>query len=84
MFYFLSYKTLLVDNMEDDSFEEEILLLFLLRRRRKRRAKKQLNKQKRSAPRFWVRSIFKKRDQLGEYHRLVQELRYEDREYFFR
>ena len=46
MFYFLSFKTLLVDNMEDDSFEEEILLLFLLRRRGKGRAIKQLTKQK--------------------------------------
>ena len=64
-----------------DGLEEEILLLLLLRRRRKRRILRR--KQTRAKPKFWVRSIFKKREKLGEYHRLVQELRNEDREYFF-
>ena len=66
----------------DDSDEDELLLLFLLRRRRKRRTLRR--KLTRAPPRFWVRNIFQKREQLGEYHRLIQELRNEDREYFFR
>ena len=33
---------------------------------------------------FWVRNIFRKREELGEFHPPVQELWNEDREYFFR
>ena len=66
----------------DQTFDEELLLLLLLRRKRKRSLRKK--KTRRSSPRFWVRSIFEKREKFGEYHRLVQELRNEDREYFFR
>ena len=69
--------------MDDESFDEEILLLILLRRRRKRRIKQEIRK-KCIKRRFWVRPIFQHRDELGEYHRLVQELHERDREYFFR
>ena len=65
-----------------DKFEDEILLLLLLRRRRKRRMLRRTLMH--AKPKFWVRSIFKKRESLGEYHRLIQELRNEDIEYFFR
>ena len=41
-------------------------------------------KKTRKAPRFWVRNIFQQREDLSEYHRLVDELRRFDREYFFR
>ena len=34
--------------------------------------------------RFWVREIFRKREELGMYGTLVPELRIHDREYFFR
>ena len=67
--------------MEDVS-DEELLLLLLLRKRRRRRKRKRITI--RAAPRFWVRSIFQRREVFGEYHHLVQELRKEDREYFFR
>ena len=64
----------------DDSFEDEILLLILLRRRMKRRALKRLHgKFNRAPPRFWFRNTFKKREQLGEYHRIIQELKNDDR-----
>ena len=59
--------------------ENEVLLLLLLLRRRRKRKKSELEKRK-----VWVQSIFLKREELGEYHRLIHELRYEDREYFFR
>ena len=66
----------------DDFLEDDLLLLLLLRRRRKksalRRALKHIKRM------VWVRNIFRKREELGEFHRLVQELRNEDREYFFR
>ena len=35
----------------------------------------------RRPPKFWVR---KKREELGECHHLIQEMRNNDREYFFR
>ena len=57
-------------------------LLLIMRRSRKRRGK--IEKNPRRAPRFWIRQIFLLRDEYGEYHRLIQELREDDREYFFR
>ena len=54
-----------------------LLLLLLLRRRRARRHS--------STPRtVWVRSIFRRRQQQGEFHNLVQELRLSDPENHFR
>ena len=64
------------------ALKEKLLLLLLLRRRRRKRIL--LKSCSRSAPRFWVRKIYEKREAFGEYHRLVQELRNEDREYYFR
>ena len=65
-----------------ETVEEEIPLLLLLpmRRRRKRRLEKV---QKRAKHRFWVRSVLKRRQELGQYKRLAQELRNDDRESFF-
>ena len=39
---------------------------------------------KRASPKFWVQNKFKKRWELGENQRLVQELPNEDMEYFFK
>ena len=36
-----------------------------------------------ASPRFWVQNMFKKREEFEEYQRPVQELRNEDRKYFF-
>ena len=33
---------------------------------------------------FWVRDLFQKREEKSEFHLLVQELRLEDVDYFFR
>lgn len=62
--------------------DEEHVALFLImcRRRRRRRCviiETQANR------RFWVRQIFAKREQLGEFHTLEQEMRSGDREIFF-
>ena len=46
----------------------------------KRKNKKKINK----SIRFWVREIFKKRNQHGLYNNLIQELRFGDREFYFK
>ena len=69
------------DDSEDESMEMASLLL-IMRRRRKIRGK--IEKKPRRAPRFWIRQIFLLREEYDEYHRLIQELRGGDREYFFR
>ena len=61
----------------DDFLEDDLLLLLLLRRRKKRALRRALKRTKRM---FWVRNIFTKREELGEFHRLVQELRNKHRE----
>ena len=66
----------------DVHLRKKLLLLVLLRRRTKRRSK--YKPIVRAKPRFWVRPIFQRRSSLGEHHRLVQELKTEDREQFFR
>ena len=38
----------------------------------------------RTKHKFCILNIYRNRDELGEYHRLVQELKLSDREYFFR
>ena len=55
------------------------LLTLVMIRRRGRRQTKEKRKH-----RFWVRKVFKKREELGVYHTLVQELRLHDREWFYR
>jgi hypothetical protein len=55
-----------------------LLLLFLLliiRRIRRSRQPKRA---------FWVRPIYQRRVELGEYHNLIQEMRLQDNESFFR
>ena len=59
-----------------------ILLLGIIRawRLNRQRKQKRLSKKRR----FWTRSYLQKREELGQYHTLVQELRIHDREHFFR
>ena len=87
---YMSYERNMCDVMDveiyedsEEEFIETISLLLILRRKRKRR-RDEKNKRTRQKHRFWVRDIFKLREEYGEYHRLVQELREGDREYFFR
>ena len=54
------------------------LILAVLKRRRQR------GRKEKRKHRFWVRSIFQKREELGAFHTLAQELRLDDREYFYR
>ena len=61
----------------DDFLEDDLLLLLLLRRRKKRALRRALKRTKRM---FWVWNVFRKREELGEFHRLVQELQNEKRE----
>ena len=64
----------------DDIIDLTLAILLLVRFRRRRQAlQKKIKKRK-----FWVRSIYQRRKRLGEYHRLFQELKLGDREYFFR
>ena len=70
--------------MTSFSVRKKILLMLLLRRRRQRRIHDQSEKKKCKIRRWWIQNIFKKRKELGEYHRLFQELKLSDREYFFR
>ena len=60
-----------------DSEEEEVALLCLLicdygKRREKRKRK------------YWVKNIFRKRNELGAFSTLVNEMRLGDREYYFK
>ena len=65
---------------ENDSYFNALLLLIILRRRRRRR----LQSKKRKPKRFWVRDIYLRRKELGEYYNLVRELRLGDREFYYR
>jgi len=65
-----------------DVLNKKLLLLMLIRRRRRRSEGKEKKKWRKK--RFWIREIFLRRKELGEYHRLFQELKVSDREYFFR
>jgi hypothetical protein len=56
--------------------EDELLLLLLLLRRR------QMATERRR--RVWVREIFQRRQQQGDYHQLLQEIRLSDPESHFR
>ena len=63
--------------MADSSSDEEMMLLLsaVLRRRRKKRRKRR---------KIWVKSIFQKRKEQGDYHKLLQEMRLSDPESHFR
>ena len=70
-------------NMDEDYFDENLLLLlFLLLKVRKLRKSKCKNNIRRRPRKFWVRNIFKKIEELGEYHH--QEMSINDTDYFFR
>ncbi len=61
-------------NLNMASDEEFVFLLWLRKpRRRKRKYKK----------RFWVKDFLKSQNQLGEFHRLLEEMRLNDHESFF-
>jgi len=53
-----------------------LLLRDILRRRRER--------EHRRKHRFWVRPIFQRRERLGIFHTLVQEMEDEEREYYYK
>ena len=71
--------------MDEEYFDENLLLLLFLllkvRKLRKSKCKKNIH---RRPPKFWVQNIFKKREELGEYRHLIQEMRNDDTEYLFR
>ena len=58
---------------EDEDLEMTVVLASILRRRNRRRRKRKM----------WVRPIFARRRQQGEYHNLLQELRLSDPESHF-
>ena len=57
--------------------DEEVLLLYLLARRRRRRHDK-----RRKPRRIWVHEILQKREELGEFHKLIRELWSHDDRFF--
>lgn len=57
---------------DSDSEDEKLMLLIFLRRRKRRRKKR----------RFWVHEILQRREDLGEFHRLVQELSSHEDKFF--
>ena len=61
-------------DLDNDLLEEKLLLQPLYKNRRRRRAQR-VFRRRRAKPRFWVRQIFNKREELGEYHSLIQELK---------
>ena len=61
-----------------------LLAAFILLLRRRRRRRQRRLSVKPTVPEFWVREIFAKREQLGEFHTLVKEMRKTDRESSFR
>ena len=63
---------------DEELLNISILVLILLKQKRKK--KKKINKSRR----FWVRGIFKKRNQHGLYNNLIQELRFGAREFYFK
>ena len=70
-------------HLDNDLLEEKLLLLLLYKNRWRQRAQRAFQRC-RAKPRFWVRQRFSKREESGEYHCLIQELKNGDREYFFR
>ena len=64
----------------DSSEEEELALLgiILIDDEEKER------KKKKRKHRFWVREIYRQREQQGVFSNLIRELRLGDREYFFK
>ena len=61
-------------DLDNDLLEEKLLLLLLYKNGRGRRAQRAFRRLC-ANPRFWVRQIFSKREELGKYHYLIQELK---------
>ena len=59
---------------DEELLNISILILILLKQKQK----------KNKSRRFWVREIFKKRNQHGLYNNLIQELQFGDREFYFK
>ena len=59
---------------EYDALEEAIVLTLILRKKRRK---------KRRTRKMWVRPIFRRRRQQGEYHHLLQEMRLSDADSHF-
>ena len=57
----------------------QLLIFIAVIHRRKRQQARKKGKRK-----FWVLKIFQNRENLGAYHTLVQELRTDDRKYYYR
>lgn len=66
-----SYDTYLRLSLTMEDSRRTAAALLLLRRRRRRRNR-----------RFWIHPILERRQQLGEYHRLVQELKLDEDRFF--
>ena len=66
----------------DDFWEDNWFTAFFIKKTGGKRAI--CRALKRTKHMFWVGNIFRKYEELGEFHRLVQELGNEDREYIFR
>ena len=67
-------------DLDNDLFEDKLLLLLLYYYSSMRRKAQKGLRRCRPKSRFWERQIFSKREELGEYHRLIQELKNGDRE----
>ena len=63
--------------MDTEDFELAVTAVILLRRVRKRRFKRKPRK-------LWVRAIFKEREEKGAYYQLINEIRLNDREFYFK
>ena len=63
--------------MDLEDFELAVTAIILLRTVSKRRFKKIPRKQ-------WVRAIFKEREEKGDFYQLMNEMRLNDREFYFK
>lgn len=63
--------------MDEDDIEFALTAIILMRRIKKQRFK-------RKPPKERIRSIFLEREEKGAYYQLVNEMRLNDREFYFR
>ena len=61
-------------DLHNDLFEEKLLLPLLYKNRRQQWTQRAFRK-RRAKPRSWVQQILTKREELGKYHHLIQELK---------
>ena len=64
--------------------KKKLFLVILLKRHRRRRRRLKATSKTKRQKKYWMRNIFQKRDELGDYHHLVQGRKLGDREYYFR